>query len=65
MPTNNKMPTIVGILTFMSRINFKLNWVGHGKSLKPRGLILCIDIKSKSNQTKRKNMMLEDKEIVG
>ena len=27
------MPTIVvGILTFMSRINFVLSWVGHGKS---------------------------------
>ena len=27
---NVKMPTIVGILTFMSRINFVLSWVEHG-----------------------------------
>ena len=27
-----KMPTIVGILTFMSRINFVLGWVEHEKS---------------------------------
>ena len=26
-----KMPTSVGILTFMSRINFVLSWVVHGK----------------------------------
>ena len=26
------MPTIVGILTFLSRINFVLSWVEHGKS---------------------------------
>ena len=29
---NVKMPTIVGILTFMSRINFVLNWDEHEKS---------------------------------
>ena len=29
---NVKMPTIVGILTFMSRINFMLNRVEHEKS---------------------------------
>ena len=29
---NVKMPTIVGILTFMSRINFDLSWVEHDKS---------------------------------
>ena len=29
---NVKMPTIVGILTFMSRINFDLSWVEHEKS---------------------------------
>ena len=29
---NVKMPTIVGILTLMSRINFKLSWVEHGIS---------------------------------
>ena len=35
MLINVKMPTIVGILTFMSRINFALNWVEHGMSLGP------------------------------
>ena len=30
---NVKMPTIVGILTFMSRKNFMLSQVGHEKSL--------------------------------
>ena len=29
---NVKMPTIVGILTFMSRKNLILNWVEHEKS---------------------------------
>ena len=29
---NVKMPTIVGILTFMSRIDFMLGWVEHEKS---------------------------------
>ena len=32
MLINVKMPTIVGILTFMSRINFMLGWVEHRKS---------------------------------
>ena len=32
MLINVKMPTIVGILTFMSRINFVLSFVEHGKS---------------------------------
>ena len=32
MLINVKMSTIVGILTFMSRINFVLRWVEHGKS---------------------------------
>ena len=32
MVMNVKMSTIVGILTFMSRINFVLSWVEHGKS---------------------------------
>ena len=32
MLVNVKMPTIVGILTFMSRINFVLSWVKHEKS---------------------------------
>ena len=35
-----KIPTVVGILTFMGRINIKLSWVEHGKTvLQPRGLI--------------------------
>ena len=29
---NVKMPTIVGILTFMSRKNFMLSWIEHEKS---------------------------------
>ena len=29
---NVKMPTIVGILTFMSKKNFVLSWVEHEKS---------------------------------
>ena len=33
MLINAKMPTIVGILTFMSIINFMLRWVEHEKSL--------------------------------
>ena len=32
MLINVKMPTIVGILTFISRINFVLDWAEHGKS---------------------------------
>ena len=32
MLINVKMPKIVGILTFMSRINFVLSWVEHEKS---------------------------------
>ena len=32
MLINVKMPTVVGILTFMSRINFMLSGVEHGKS---------------------------------
>ena len=33
MLINLKMPTFVGILVFMSRINFVLSWVEHEKSL--------------------------------
>ena len=33
MLINVKIPTIVGILTFMSRINFVLSWVGYKKSV--------------------------------
>ena len=32
MLINVKMPTIVGILTFISIINFMLSWVEHEKS---------------------------------
>ena len=32
MLINIKMPTIVGILTFMSRMNFVLSWVEHEKN---------------------------------
>ena len=32
MLINVKKPITVGILTFMSMINFVLNWVEHGKS---------------------------------
>ena len=38
MLINVKMPTIVGILTFMSRINFVLSCVEHGKSFITLGL---------------------------
>ena len=31
MLINVKMPTIVGILTFKSKINFALSWVEHEK----------------------------------
>ena len=34
MLINVKMPTIVGILTFMNRINFVLTWVEHETSFK-------------------------------
>ena len=33
MLINVKMPTIVGIFTFMSRINFVFSWVEHGNFL--------------------------------
>ena len=36
------MPTIVGILTFISRINFVLSWVDNGKSFITSGPVgLC------------------------
>ena len=35
-----KMPTSVGILTFMSRKNFMFIRVKHGIFLQPRGLVL-------------------------
>ena len=38
MLINVKMPTIVGILTYMSRINFVLSLVEHKKVLETRGL---------------------------
>ena len=37
MLINVKMPTIVGILIFMSRINLVLSWVEHGKSFLTMG----------------------------
>ena len=40
MLINVKMPTIVGILTFMSRINFVLSWVEHGKSFITSGPVI-------------------------
>ena len=38
MLINVKMPAIVGILTFMSRMNFVLSWVGDAKSFITLGL---------------------------
>ena len=35
-----KMPTIVGILTFMSKINFVLSWVEREKSFITSGPVL-------------------------
>ena len=40
-----KMPTIVGILTFMSKINFVLSWVTMGKVLWLRGLVYSEPLK--------------------
>ena len=37
---NVKMPTVVGILTFISRINFKLGRVEHEKSFITSGPVL-------------------------
>ena len=42
MLINVKMPTIVGILTFMGRINFMLSLVEHEKSFITSGLILLL-----------------------
>ena len=42
MLINVKMPTIVGILTFMSMINFMLCWVEHEKSFITSGLVLFL-----------------------
>ena len=45
---NVKMPTIVGILTFVSRKNSMLSWVEHEKSFIASGLIwicnVCLDL---------------------
>ena len=43
-PVNVKMPTIVGILTFMSRMNFKLCLVEHEKSLITSGQGLLLHV---------------------
>ena len=40
MIINVKMPTIVGILTFMSMINFGLGWVEPGKGFITSGHVL-------------------------
>ena len=37
------MPTIVGILTFMSRINCVLSGVDHGKSFMTSGPVILFD----------------------
>ena len=46
MLINVKMPTIVGILTFMSKINFVLSQVQHGKSFITSGLHAMKRLKS-------------------
>ena len=38
---NVKMPTIVGILTFMNRMNFVLSCVEHGKSFITSRPLIC------------------------
>ena len=43
LPINVKMPTIVGILTFMSMINFMPNLLEHGKSFINSGPSLAKD----------------------
>ena len=48
-----KMPTIVGILTFMSMINFVVSWV----ELENSFLIFIIDIKKKKK--KKKNGIID------
>ena len=44
MLINVKMPTIVGILTFMSRINFVLSLVEHEKSFVTSGLGFAVSL---------------------
>ena len=44
MLINVKMPTIVGILTFMSMINFELIRVWHGKSFMTSSLLLSVKL---------------------
>ena len=41
---NVKMPTIVGILIFMSRINLMLSWVEHEKSFITSGPVLLVSL---------------------
>ena len=55
MLINVKMPTIVGILTFMSRINFMLSLVEYEKSFIASGLklFLCFVIIEKIGQMTR------------
>ena len=52
MLTNVKMPTIFGILSFMSRINFVLSSVEHEKCFIPsRPVLLLSDIITKLERT--------------
>ena len=46
MLINVKMPTIVGILTFMSRINFVHSWVEHGKSFITSGQSFSVKLEN-------------------
>ena len=49
---NVKMPTVVGILTFMSRKNFMLSCVEHEKSFKNSGPVLSRLVSFKVKLTK-------------
>ena len=50
MLINVKMPTIVGILTFMSRINCTLNWVEYEKFIDLGPGTWCIGTKQMPEQ---------------
>ena len=50
-----KMPTIIGILTFMSRINFVLSWVEHEFFYNLRGQVsMLFEIVLKLDNTDKK-----------
>ena len=53
MPINVKMPTIAGILPFMSKINFGLSRVEHGKS--------CITSGPKNREYEKLSFMISTK----